>query len=720
MFRTDKKLTLVGDAVPVQVLPLPAKARNPAAKSVPPAQKDALLKSAELRSAIFNSTRFAGIVTDAAGLVQSFGPGAQRILGYSSFEVSGKLPMMAFHDPVDLLALARSLALEFSVPVEAGVEALVFRAVRGLSDDYELDLIRRDGSRFPALVTVLPLLDDRQAVVGYLLIPGENATRVQSLQAELARQAHHDSESHQRAILNSLEAEIAVVDRTGVIREVNDTWRRFAIANGIEPHQPAPNTGIGTNYLAFCDTGSGSVSPAYHGIQGVLNGSMPSFTMEYPCHSPTEQRWFTMCVLPLGTPGTGAVIAHTDISAYRRMDQLLKARNAELDAARQIAEKANLAKTDFLSSMSHELRTPLGAILGFAQLLETGSPAPTPGQMRSVDQILQAGWYQLELINEILDLAMVESGKLSLTSEAVPLTEVMQECEAMVEVQARKRGIHVSFPRLERIYVVQADRVRLKQVLINLLSNAIKYNRAGGRVMVDCLEISPGRVRIEVQDTGEGLSEEKIGQLFQSFNRLGQEAGREEGTGIGLVMTKRLVELMGGAVGVRSTAGKGSVFWIEMGLTNENDACVQDAGITPAPGPALIAPTARRKMLYVEDSLPNLMLVQTLMERRPDLLLLTSRDGITGLGMAKASQPDVILMDINLPGMSGLETMSLLAADPATSRIPVIAISATAMKHDIEKGLQAGFFRYLTKPIRIDEFMATLDEALNLPHAKPL
>ena len=733
MFNTSKRLTLVGVKSPVMTAARSADEAVDAAKGAidaidaidadHPARNDVLLKTAALQSAIFNSMRFSGIVTDADGMIQSFSPGAQRLLGYSAAEVAGRLPVTALHDPQDLRALAGELSLKFSRPIDPGIDALVFPSVQGFADDYELDLLCKDGRRVPALVTVLPLFGDGQTVLGYLLIPTENKARAQAREAELARQAYQESESFKRAILNSLEAEIAVVDGIGVIREVNETWRRFSIENGIEPSQPAPHTGIGTNYLAFCDTGSGSVSPAYQGILAVLSGTAPSFSMEYPCHSPTEQRWFTMCVLPLGQTAmkgqmrgalSGAVIAHTDISAYKRMDQVLKDRNIELEKARHVAEKANLAKSDFLSSMSHELRTPLGAILGFAQLLESGSPAPTPTQRRSVDQILQAGWYQLELINEILDLALVESGKLSLSPEAVPLAEVMRECEAMVELQAQKRGVHVSFPRLDRSCLVNADRVRLKQVLINLLSNAIKYNREGGRVIVDCMAISPGRVRIGVEDTGEGLSPEKLLQLFQSFNRLGQESGSEEGTGIGLVMSKRLVELMGGVIGARSTVGKGSVFWIEMDITAGLEAAAGSAALAKPPALQLQVEAQRRTLLYVEDSLPNLLLVESLMERRPDVRLTMVRDGLTGLKVARESLPDVILMDINLPGISGLKAMGLLAEDPATARIPVIALSATAMPHDIRKGLEAGFFRYLTKPIRITEFMTTLDEALTV------
>lgn len=254
--------------------------------------------------------------------------------------------------------------------------------------------------------------------------------------------------------------------------------------------------------------------------------------------------------------------------------------------------------------MSHELRTPLNAILGFAQLVEMGSPPPTPAQKRSVDQILQAGWYLLELINEILDLALIESGKLMLSPEPVLLADVLHECEAMVGPQARKRGVSVTFPPLGVPYFVQADRTRVKQVLINLLSNAIKYNRVGGTVTVTCFaaEHSAGRLRICVEDTGEGLPVEKLAQLFQPFNRLGQEALTEEGTGIGLWFCKRLIELMGGVIGVSSAIGSGSVFWIELDLTvapslptGAGKTAMIDSGKT-------LSGTQLHSLLYVEDN----------------------------------------------------------------------------------------------------------------------
>jgi CheY-like chemotaxis protein len=386
-----------------------------------------------------------------------------------------------------------------------------------------------------------------------------------------------------------------------------------------------------------------------------------------------------------------------------------------LKRARAAAEKANLAKSAFLSSMSHELRSPLNAILGFAQLINSDTPPPTPSQTASIDQILHAGWYLLELINEILDLAQIESGRLALSLEPTSLAEVMLECQAMIEPQGQKRGLTMTFPRFDLPCFVDADRTRLKQVLINLLSNAIKYNQPNGTVAVavDRASGAPEHTRVSVKDTGAGLPPDMLMQLFQPFNRLGQERNStEEGTGIGLVMSKRLVELMGGEIGVESTVGSGSVFWFELNSAAAPQLAVDRAEPTANPLAQVKPGAPLRTLLYVEDNPANLMLIEQLVARRPDMRLLSARDGNLGIQLARAHQPEVILMDINLPGISGIEALKILREDPATARIPVVALSANAMPRDIEKGLEAGFFRYLTKPIKVNEFMQTLDVAL--------
>ncbi len=404
----------------------------------------------------------------------------------------------------------------------------------------------------------------------------------------------------------------------------------------------------------------------------------------------------------------------SDISESKFMDQALRETNVKLESAKLMADKANRAKSEFLSSMSHELRSPLNAILGFAQLMDSGSLPPTPLQKDRIDHILQAGWHLLTLINEILDLATVESGKLSLSLEALSLAEVLGDCEAMMEPLAQQRGIHLSFPRFDRPCMVHADRTRLKQVILNLLSNAIKYNRVDGTVVVGFDTGTPGRVRISVQDSGEGMSEEELAQLFQPFNRLGQETSGVEGTGIGLVVSKRLVELMQGSIGVQSSVGGGSVFWIELDLaTTPQVVANADDRLMPRPTPQ--QPGERQHiLLYVEDNQANITLVEQIVALRSDMQLLSALNGSRGIAMARSERPDVILLDIGLPDISGLQALRILREDPATRQIPVLAISANAMPADIEAGLAAGFLRYLTKPIKVDELLQTLDRALEV------
>ena len=413
--------------------------------------------------------------------------------------------------------------------------------------------------------------------------------------------------------------------------------------------------------------------------------------------------------LLIGTDNT----ARKQIEAERqRLDMVLQCAHSDLQGAKAEAERANEAKSEFLSSMSHELRSPLNAILGFAQLLDSGKPPPTSSQKDCVDQIMQAGWYLLELINEILDLALIESGRLSLSSEHVALAELLADCQGMIDPQARKSGITAVFATPPNPLFVKADRTRAKQIFINLLSNAIKYNRVGGLVEVNCTEQPNQRIRVTVRDTGLGLTPDKLALLFQPFNRLGQESGIQEGTGIGLVVCKRLVELMGGEIGARSTVGVGSEFWVELNACSAPDTVAAEAPSAVALMTKAPAGLPQTTVLCVEDNPANLLLVERLLARRPDIRMISAKDGRAGVELARSAQPDVILMDINLPGISGLTALRILSGDASTAHIPVMALSANAMPRDIQKGLEAGFFRYLTKPIRLEEFMQALDSAL--------
>ncbi|WP_256702862.1 hybrid sensor histidine kinase/response regulator [Burkholderia ubonensis] len=437
------------------------------------------------------------------------------------------------------------------------------------------------------------------------------------------------------------------------------------------------------------------------------------FEIEYRLRRASDgvYRWFLCRALPL-RDRDGKIVkwfgTETDIE--------------DLKQARAAAERANRAKSDFLSSMSHELRSPLNAILGFAQLMASDLPPPTPSQQASIEQILRAGWHLLELINDVLDLAKIESGQVAISPEPIALSDALRECESMIEPQARQRGIRVSFPDVVPDCHVRADRTRFRQILLNLLSNAIKYNRASGAVDVDCDMRVPGRIRVSVRDTGPGLSQEQLGQLFQPFNRLGQDAGGEEGTGIGLVVAKRLTELMGGAIGAESTVGKGSVFWIELDAASAPEVAARGDARPAASAERANAETAAEApahtVLYIEDNAANRTLVEQLLARHADMRMLGAASGQHGVALARSALPRVILMDINLPDISGIDALGMLRSQPETAEIPVVALSSNAMPRDIEKGLKAGFFRYLTKPIKIDQLMHALAEAIAFAEGK--
>jgi signal transduction histidine kinase/CheY-like chemotaxis protein len=389
----------------------------------------------------------------------------------------------------------------------------------------------------------------------------------------------------------------------------------------------------------------------------------------------------------------------------------LETANEELERAIEEARRANQAKSAFLSSMSHELRTPLNAILGFAQILGSDAmPASEEQKREFAGHIVKAGRHLLTLINEILDLAKVESGAMALSIEPVGLDDVLAECRVMIEPMAAERRIRVLFPELCGA-TVRADRTRLKQVLLNLLSNAVKYNRDGGAVVLACGPGAPGHTCLSVQDTGLGLRQDQLDALFQPFNRLGQEKGAQEGTGIGLVLTRRLVEMMGGQIRVSSSPGVGSVFAIELAAAAPA-ALALAARAEPAAARSAPRTGAPHLLLYVEDNPANLKLVQELVRMRADLRLLSAPDARLGIEMARAHRPEIVLMDLNLPGMSGTEAMQALRADPRTAAIPVIALTASAMPREVEGGAAAGFYCYLTKPIDIAMFNAAIDRTL--------
>ncbi len=387
-----------------------------------------------------------------------------------------------------------------------------------------------------------------------------------------------------------------------------------------------------------------------------------------------------------------------------------------LRQSEELAAAGSQAKTDFLSGMSHELRTPMNAILGFAQLLETEPDAPLKeNQQRFVKQIMKAGAHLLGLIDQALDLSRIEAGKLALSLERVGLKRLLEETLPMVHHLATQRQIAPITVSVADAEVI-ADYGRLKQILLNLLSNAVKYNRVGGSISITATPDGP-TVRIAVTDTGQGIPQQRMRELFQPFNRLGVESASVEGTGIGLALSKRLVEAMGGVIGVESNEGAGSTFWITLpvaspGLAEVNDRPELSATKTIAEVPDTGIHAQDKKILYIEDNPANVTLMEELIRRFKNLHLLTAHTAEIGLALAQQDRPDLIIMDINLPGIDGFEALAKLQGNPLTASIPVMALTANAMPSAIERGSAAGFFSYHTKPIQIDVLSRSISQAL--------
>ena len=501
---------------------------------------------------------FFSIATDEKGVIQIFNVGAERMFGYLASEVLNKVTPADICDRPELVARAKTLSEDLAAPITPGFEALVFKAARGIEDIYELTYIRKDGSRCPVIVSVTALREVQGGIIGYLLIGTDNTAR-----KRIEEQLRWTEESFRLMVESVTDYGIVMLDTEGRVATWNSGAQRI---KGYRAEEI-----IGQHFSRFysreeIDRGAPQRDQAIVTANGRLE------VEGWRVRKDGSTFWANVVI-------TAIRDQNGNLRGFAKLTRDLTERNkveAELTTAKSVAEKANLAKSEFLSSMSHELRSPLNAILGFAQLMESASPKPTHSQKESLTQILQAGWYLLKLINEILDLAGIESGKVSLSRESVSLAEVMSECWAMMEPQ------------------------------------------------------------FEVHD---GVAE-------ASF---------------------------------------------------------------PPPFPTGVP---RRTLLYVEDNPANLKLVEQIIERCPDLQLLAAVNGTLGIELAHASQPSVILLDINLPGINGIEVLKILRENPVTAHIPVVALSANAMPCDIKKGLAVGFFRYLTKPIIVKEFLDTLNEAL--------
>jgi PAS domain S-box-containing protein len=401
----------------------------------------------------------------------------------------------------------------------------------------------------------------------------------------------------------------------------------------------------------------------------------------------------------------GGVVVFRDISASRRAEDSLR-------LAKREAESANQAKSEFLSRMSHELRTPLNSILGFAQLLEFAQL--TERDSENVQHILKAGYHLLELINEVLDLARIEAGRLSLSPEPVRMREALRDALDLIRPLAIQRNVSISPEVAIRCARhVHADRQRLKQVLLNLLSNAVKFNRSGGSVALSCEETPEHKLRIEVTDTGPGIAAERLDWLFKPFERLGADLSGIEGTGLGLALSKRLVEAMGGSIGVDSTVGAGSRFYIELCLLEDpTETLAKDEPAIRALQETDGVPESSGTVLYIEDNLSNLRLMEQILSHRSGVKLLSAMQGQLGLDLAHVHTPDWILLDLHLPDLPGEEVLRRLRADPRTQAIPVTVISADATPGQIDRLTAAGAQDYLTKPVDVRKLLRLLERTM--------
>lgn len=408
------------------------------------------------------------------------------------------------------------------------------------------------------------------------------------------------------------------------------------------------------------------------------------------------------------------VSAEDEIKRHKEeLEKQVEQRTTELKRSKETAEKANLAKSEFLSSMSHELRTPMNAILGFAQLMVANFEKNlSQDQIENLGEIVHAGNHLLSLINEILDLSRIDAGKIQISVEPVQLKATLNECLSLITPLAEQRGITIE-SHIDNDVYVESDRVRLKQAILNLLSNATKYNKQDGNIILSSI-VQNDLLRLSITDTGPGISNDNIEKLFKPFERLGAESSAIEGTGIGLALTQKLLQLMNAQIGVESELGNGSTFWITLPLSSHTQDDI---------GKNLVSldtssPSTNDKLytlLYIEDNPANLKLVQRLVAMKPHVTFLAAHNAELGYELAQAHKPDLILTDINLPGMSGIDFLGKALEDSSLNRIPIAAISANAMPKDAEQGLQLGFIAYLTKPINIDELNQLLEA--HLPQA---
>ncbi len=666
--------------------------------------EEALLQAGALQSAIFNSANFSSIATDAKGVIQIFNVGAERMLGYAASEVMNTITPADISDPQELVVRARALSAELATPIEPGFEALVFKASRGIEDIYELTYIRKDGTRFPAVVSVTALRDAAGAIIGYLLIGTDNTAR-KLVEAEQKKsdQRLRDQQFYTRSLIESNIDALITTDPAGIITDVNKQTEALTGSTRDEL--------IGAPFKD-CFTDPERAEAAIRRVLAEKSLTDYELTVRSRDGKQTVVSYNATTFYDRGRTLQGVFAAARDVTERKRVE-------AELQQAKAAAESASRTKSDFLASMSHEIRTPMNAVMGIADLLAKTSL--TPEQDKYVQIFRRSGDNLLNLINDILDLSKVEASQLDLEQTGFSLSDHLEKAIEMVGPKAQEKGLILVCeiaPNVSNDLV--GDPTRLRQVLLNLLGNAIKFTAAGKvslKVERDQDGAVPTALRFSVSDTGIGIAADKLARVFERFTQADSSTTRRfGGSGLGLTISKRLVELMGGRIGVTSTVGKGSVFAFSVPFevwAAANRPVSAPVGAGPeAPLPAL-------RILMAEDSPDNCTIALAYLEDTP-YLIDVAETGLIACEMFKAGHYDLLLMDRQMPVMDGLTaTRTIRAWEKANDRAPtpIIALTASALKGDRETCLAAGCTAYLTKPIKQDVLLQAIkDYSAIAPH----
>ena len=659
--------------------------------------EEALLKAGALQRAIFNSANFSSIATDAKGVIQIFNVGAERMLGYAAADVMNKITPADISDPQELIARAKALSIEIGTPITPGFEALVFKASRGIEDIYELTYIRKDGSRFPAVVSVTALRDAQDAIIGYLLIGTDNTARklVEAEQKKLDQRLR-DQQFYTRSLIESNIDALMTTDPSGIITDVNKQMEALTgctrdelIGAPFKNYFTDPERAEAAIKLVLSEkkvTDYELTACARDGKQTVVSYNATTF----------YDRDRTL---------QGVFAAARDVTERKRVE-------AELRQAKAAAESASRTKSDFLASMSHEIRTPMNAIMGIADLL--AKTPLSPEQDKYVQIFRRAGDNLLNLINDILDLSKVEASQLELERTGFSLNDLLEKVTEMVAGRAHEKGLALVCEIAPNVPTdLVGDPTRLRQVLLNLLGNAIKFTESGEvalRVTPDADSSVPTALRFTISDTGIGIPGEKLGQVFERFTQADSSTTRRfGGSGLGLTISKRLVELMGGRIWVESRVGKGSVFSFAVpfeiwAAANRPTAAPVGTGPEP-PLPAL-------RILLAEDSPDNCTITMAYLQDTPYRVEI-AENGAIACEKFIAGHYDLVLMDRQMPIMDGLTaTRTIRAWEQANDRppTPIIALTASALKGDREMCLAAGCTAYLTKPIKQEVLLQAIKE----------